>query len=155
MSDELGKPTSTFSNFIQAAGVILGISYPVLALSTGFRAVFQIMEGEVINAPWLTMLGAAFYLTATIGFFKRARWAWRLSVGVLLVESLFTFVVGGISLFDPEFIGRNVWQFFGRDYGYLPLIQPLLGLAWLFNREIMQGYGLYESAVESESDSSE
>ena len=146
MSREQDKPTSTFSNFIQAAGVILGISYPVLALSTGFRAVFQIIEGEAVNAPWLTMLGALFYLTATIGFFKREKWAWRLSVGILLVETVFTFVIGGLSFIDADLVGRNVWQFFGRDYGYLPLIQPLLGLAWLFNRDIMWGYGLLPEA---------
>ncbi len=140
--DNLQEESSTFSNFIQAAGVILGISYPVLALSTGFRAVFQLIEGETINAPWLTLLGAIFYLTATIGFFKRAVWAWRLSVGILLLESTFTLVIGVLSFTHPDLVGRNVWQFFGRDYGYLPLIQPLLGLAWLFNRQIMLKYGI-------------
>lgn len=143
MSDQdVTETTSTFSNFIQAAGVILGISYPVLALSTGFRAVFQLVEGEAVNSPWLTLLGAFFYMTATIGFFKRARWAWMLSVAVLLIETTFTFVIGGLSLVEADLVGRNVWQYFGRDYGYLPLIQPLLGLAWLFNSTIMQTYGI-------------
>ena len=30
------------SGFIAAAGVILAISYPILAISTGFRAVYQL-----------------------------------------------------------------------------------------------------------------
>ena len=65
---------------------------------------------------------------------------------------MFTLIVGSLSFIDAELIGRNVWQYFGRDYGYLPLIQPLLGLAWLFNREIMVAYGIRSSAEASESE---
>ena len=36
------------------AGAILAISYPVLALSTGVRATYQLVEGDPTNAPWLT-----------------------------------------------------------------------------------------------------
>lgn len=162
MSD---NSSSTFSNFIVAAGVILAVSYPVLAISTGFRAAFQIMEGETSNSPWLTLLGALCYTVATIGFAKQPRdaaaetklartpwgkWyqnltienAWRISVYVLVFESVMTVVVGGLSVAGFDVFGRNVWQFFGADYGYLPLIQPLLGILWLFNPVTMRRYGI-------------
>ena len=156
---------STFSNFIVAAGVILAVSYPVLAISTGFRAIFQIMEGESVNSPWLTLLGALCYTVATVGFAKQPRdtqtteksartalgkwWqaltpetGWRISVYVLAFESVMTIVVGGLSVAGIDVFGRNVWQFFGADYGYLPLIQPLLGILWLFNPVTMRRYGI-------------
>ena len=39
---EAAEDEKGLSGFIAAAGVILAISYPVLAISTGFRAVYQL-----------------------------------------------------------------------------------------------------------------
>lgn len=131
------------SGFIRAAGTILAISYPVLALSTGVRALYQLFfKTGVTNylGPSLSLVAAVCYLTATIGFTYRRAWAWRLSVGVLGFETLMTFIVGGLSLIYPELIGNTVWRHFGADYGYFPLIQPLLGLAWLFHPQTLQTY---------------
>ncbi len=162
------EPVNPIPGLIRAAGSILALSYPVLALSTGVRAVYQIVEGDPTNAPWLTLLGAVFYTIATIGFAKQPRpqppraqpkppsqfilalwWralspakAWRISMGVLLLETVVTLIVGTLSYVSPELIGRNVWQYFGRDYGYFPLIQPLLGLAWLIHPETLRNYGI-------------
>lgn len=147
----------TFGNFIAAAGTILAISYPVLAISTGFRALFQLFEGEASNAPVLTLIGALLYTVAAIGFIKQPRedgkparffkrisvkQGWQISVVALAVETVFTVVVGVLSYTHPELIGRNVWQFFGKDYGYFPLIQPLLGVAWLFHPYTLRSYGI-------------
>jgi hypothetical protein len=133
------------SGFIAAAGVILAISYPVLALSTGVRALYQLFLKEGVTnylAPALSLVAAMCYLTATVGFIVHKRWAWRLSVGVLMFEALMTVVVGTLSLIIPDVIGNTVWRLFGADYGFFPLIQPLLGLAWLFNAQTMVVYGL-------------
>jgi hypothetical protein len=129
------------SNAIVAAGTILAISYPVLALSTGVRAIYQIYRAEPENSPWLTLLAAALYLAATVGFVKRQGWAWKLSVGTLGFETLLTLIVGTLSVVAPDVFGRNVWQYFGRDYGYFPLFQPLLGIAWLFHPATLRLYG--------------
>lgn len=131
------REVSTFDNFIAAAGTILAISYPVLAVSTGFRAGYQLLVErpiENVTASSLSLVAACCYLVATIGFAKRRRWAWQLSVAVLLFETAMTLVVGGLSYYEPtaEVIGRTVWRHFGADYGYFPLFQPLLGIAWLF-----------------------
>jgi hypothetical protein len=79
---------------------------------------------------------------ATIGFTYRRRWAWQLSVTILAFEILMALIVGGLSFIYPELIGRTVWRHFGADYGYFPLIQPLLGLAWLFHHETLRAYGI-------------
>lgn len=135
------------SGFIAAAGVILAISYPVLAISTGFRAGYQLLVERPIEnatASGLSLVAALCYLVATIGFAKRAKWAWKVSVAVLAFETAMTFLIGGLSYYEPavEVIGRTVWRYFGADYGYLPLIQPLLGIMWLFHPETRAGYNV-------------
>jgi hypothetical protein len=133
------------SGFISAAGVILAISYPVLALSTGVRAIYQLFfkEGVTDYLPViLSAIAAICYLLATVGFTVRRRWAWQLSVGVLLFETAMTLIVGTLSFIYPEVIGNTVWRHFGADYGYFPLIQPLLGLAWLFHPDTAPLYGV-------------
>ncbi|MCC6607531.1 MAG: hypothetical protein IT327_30270 [Anaerolineae bacterium] len=138
-------PEDVRSPFIRRAGTILAFSYPVLAISTGFRAVYQLfLREDIVNptGPWLSAVAALCYLTATIGFAYRRRWAWWLSVLVLGFESLMTLIVGTLSIVNPDLIGSTVWRWFGIDYGFFPLIQPLLGLAWLLHRETLQSYGI-------------
>jgi len=138
-------PKSVTVELVSALGYVLSVSYPLLALSTGVRALFQLFLKEgVVNylAPTLSLAAAVCYLTATIGFAHRRRWAWRLSVGVLATETVFTLLVGTLSLIIPETIGRTVWRHFGADYGYFPLFQPAIGLVWLFWPSIMRQYGL-------------
>ncbi len=140
---ETNKPA--LPRWLRATGFILGISYPVLAISTFFRAAYQLFLKEGVTSyvgPALTAVAAACYLTATIGFFVRERWAWRLSVGVLTFETIMTFVVGTLSILYPEMIGGTVWRYFGIDYGFFPLFQPLLGLAWLLHPATRAAYGI-------------
>ncbi|MEM9773027.1 MAG: hypothetical protein AAF902_00495 [Chloroflexota bacterium] len=141
------KTSSSWDGFIQAAGVILAISYPVLALSAGARAVYRLTlkEGVVdYLPPAMSLVAAICYLVATLGIVYRKKWganAWWLSVGVLGFETLCTLVIGTLSLIEPDLIGRTVWRAYGADYGYFPLFQPLLGLAWLFNKDVRRSYG--------------
>ncbi|AEB12217.1 hypothetical protein [Marinithermus hydrothermalis] len=119
---------------VQAAGQVLAVSYPLLAFSTGGRAVYQLFFKPNVTyylPPLLSLVAALCYLLATIGFVVRRRWAWRLSVGVLAFETIMTLLVGTLSLLEPEFVGRTVWRLYGIDYGFFPLVQPILGLIWL------------------------
>lgn len=139
------RPQSGAAEVVTVFGYILAVSYPILALSTGVRALFQLfIKEDVANylAPGLSLVAAVCYLTATIGFARRERWGWWLSVGVLSLETTLTLVVGGLSLAFPELIGRTVWRHFGADYGYFPLFQPLIGLVWLLWPATMRQYGV-------------
>ena len=139
------KPTGVMSDIRYAAGITLGLSYPILAFSTGARAVFQLLFKEGVTdylPPALSAIAASCYLLATIGFFYRRKWAWMLSVGVLSFETLMTFVIGSLSFIIPAVIGRTVWRHFGIDYGFFPLFQPLLGIYWLLSRETLRAYGV-------------
>lgn len=131
------------STFASVAGGILGVSYPVLALSTGARAAYQLFFKEGVAdylPPTLTGIAALLYLVATVGFTRRRRWAWRISVVALSVETFFTFVVGTLSLINYELVGHNAWSYFGLDYAFFPLVQPLLGLAWLLHPSTLRAY---------------
>ena len=133
------------SPFIRRAGTILAISYPVLAISTGFRAFYQLLLKEGVEnflPPTLSAVAAASYLIATIGFTYRKKWAWWLSVGVLAFETAMTLIIGTLSFIYPDTIGRTVWRYYGIDYGFFPLIQPILGLLWLLNRETLVMYDI-------------
>ena len=137
----------SWDGFIQAAGVILAVSYPVLALSTGFRAIFRLFFKDGVTyylPPAMSLAAALSYLIATLGIVYREKWgqnAWWLSVSVLGFETLCTLIVGVFSYIEPDIVGNTVWRHFGADYGYFPLIQPLLGLAWLMNKDVRRAYG--------------
>ena len=144
-TQESSVSANALSGFIRAAGVILAISYPVLALSAGVRSIYQLVFKEDVISylpAILSGVAAICYLLATVGFVVRKRWAWRLSVTMLLFELAMVITVGVLSFIIPDVIGRTVWGRFGADYGYFPLIQPILGLAWLFHRETRQVYGI-------------
>ncbi|GEM85715.1 hypothetical protein [Meiothermus granaticius] len=119
---------------VRAIGQILAVSYPVLALSAGTRAVYQLFFKPGVTdkfPPALSAVAALLYLLATLGFVLRKPWAWWLAVGILTLETAGVLLVGTLSLLEPGVIGRTVWHDYGIDYGFLPLIQPILGLIWL------------------------
>jgi hypothetical protein len=136
------------SGFIRAAGTILAVSYPVLALSTGFRALYQIVlistgaRADPYLPSILSALAGLCYLTATVGFAVRKKWAWQLSVGVLGFETVMTLLIGTLSFIYPDVIGSTVWRAYGADYGFFPLVQPILGLAWLFHPATLHTYNI-------------
>ena len=139
------RADTLWANLVSPAGYILAVSYPVLALSTGVRAFYQLfVRTDITYYLPVVMSGVAAlcYLTATLGFAYRRRWTWWLSVLVLGFESAMTLVVGVWSFVDPALIGRTVWRHFGEDYGYFPLFQPLLGLLWLLWPQTVRAYGL-------------
>jgi len=138
-----------------AAGYVLAVSYPVLAFSTGGRAIYQLFfkNGDLLFAgdvhqylgPLLSAIACACYLLASAGFAVRRRRAWWLSVYALGFELVMVLVVGTLTLpLAPAraTIGGTVWRLYGADYGFFPLFQPLLGLLWLFWPVTLRAYGI-------------
>lgn len=143
-------PSNWWDSIASPAGYVLAVSYPVLALSTGVRALYQLFfKDGVIDylPPAMSGVAALCYLTATIGFAYRHRWAWWISVLVLGLETMLTLIVGTWSYIDPALVGSTVWRHFGADYGYFPLFQPLLGLLWLFWPVTLEAYGIRRRPV--------
>lgn len=126
--------SDTTGKLVQAAGQILAVSYPVLALSTGVRGVYQLCCKPGVSdylAPAITTVAALCYLLATVGFVVRKPWAWYMAVGLLLFETVGVLGVGTLTLLSPNMLGHTAWSNYGADYGFLPLVQPILGLIWL------------------------
>jgi len=137
-----GNPVA---ELISTIGYILAFSYPLLALSTGVRAIYRIFfRDDVLNywSPVMSAIAATCYLLATIGFAYRRRWSWWLSIVTLGIETIFTLAIGAWSYVDPQLIGRTVWRHFGEDYAYFPLFQPILGLVWLLWPATLIAYGI-------------
>lgn len=113
------------------AGRVLIAVYAVFALSASARALVQLATrfGEAPLAYLLSALAGGVYLVATISLARDARPVAWTAVGIELIGVL---AVGTLSLADPaDFPRATVWSAYGVGYGYVPLVLPLLGLAWL------------------------
>ncbi len=142
------QPQDAKTRAVSLIGYILGISYPLLALSTGARGLYQLFLRDDLTklGPALSVLTALLYLVAAIGFFKRTpRW-WRISVYTLAIETALTLIVGSLSFVIPDVIGSTAWRHFGQDYGFFPLFQPLLGLIYLLWKPTRVAFGVMSNA---------
>jgi hypothetical protein len=113
--------------------VLVGL-YALFALSAGARATVQIATqfDEAPLAYLLSALAAVIYLVATIGFLRGGPGGRRLAMICCAVELVGVLAVGTASLVDPAaFPHATVWSGYGRGYGFVPLVLPILGLLWL------------------------
>ena len=108
--------------------------YGIFALSASARAGFQIATkfAEAPLAYALSAFSAVVYVLAAVALGKGGgRWrpvAWS----AVLVELVGVLAVGTYStLYPGDFPAKTVWSAFGQGYGYVPLVLPFLGLAWL------------------------
>lgn len=115
-------------------GRVLVALYGVFAVAaTGRSAVQLSLQASEAPFPYaLSALAALVYVAATVGLAVDRPWARRTAWTAVGVELAGVLVVGTLSLADPVlFPDDTVWSVFGRGYGFLPLVLPFLGLAWL------------------------
>jgi cytochrome bd-type quinol oxidase subunit 2 len=115
-------------------GRVLVAVYAVFALAAGARAAVQVATrfAEAPVAYLLSALAAAVYVVATVGLARGGRGGRRTAVVACSVELAGVLVVGALSLLDrAAFPDETVWSAFGRGYGFVPLVLPVLGLLWL------------------------
>ncbi|WP_223985381.1 hypothetical protein [Arthrobacter sp. NicSoilB8] len=118
-------------------GRLLIAVYAVFAISATARAGYQILTkfSEAPLAYLLSAFAAVVYVVATVSLAKPGRTAFKVSVVAVLVELVGVLVVGALSVFDSvNFPHETVWSLFGRGYGFIPLLLPILGLIWLYRR---------------------
>ena len=115
-------------------GRLLIAVYGVFAISATARASYQLLT-EFQQAPiayLLSAISAVVYIVATVALARGERSrsvAWA-TVGFELAGVL---AVGTLSIVLPElFAHPSVWSGFGSGYAFIPLILPILGLAWLW-----------------------
>ena len=127
-------PTRSHETISSGPGRVLVGLYALFALAAGARAGVQIATkfSEAPLAFLLSALAAVLYLIATVGFIRGGSGGRRLAMACCAVELLGVLSVGTASLVDrTAFPDATVWSGFGRGYGFVPLVLPVLGLLWL------------------------
>lgn len=136
---------ATATDGLSGAGRLLVALYGLFALAAGARAGYQILTRweQAPAAYGLSAVAALVYLLACAGLGRRTAGAWRLAAATCAFELGGVLVVGALTTLRPElFAAATVWSGFGAGYGYVPLVLPALGLAWLTRGDTRRLYGL-------------
>ncbi len=115
-------------------GRLLVAVYGVFAISATARAGYQLATklSEAPAAYLLSALAALVYVVATVSLARSTPGARRVAWTAVVVELVGVLVVGTLTLVDAaDFPEATVWSGFGSGYGYVPLVLPVLGIAWL------------------------
>lgn len=115
-------------------GRLLIAVYGVFAISATARASVQIATkfDEAPVAYLLSALAAIIYVVATLALARSSRTSHRVAMVACTAELVGVLVVGTVTTLDPgDFPDDTVWSLFGRGYGFVPLVLPVLGLLWL------------------------
>jgi len=136
MSDPQPRPTNT------GPGRVLVAVYGVFALAACSRATVQLAT-KFTEAPLAYVLSAVagvIYVVATVTLARGTRTSRRVASAAILIEAVGVLAVGTVSLLDPAaFPSATVWSTYGIGYGFVPLVLPFVGLAWLY-RTRSRGY---------------
>ncbi|MBZ5733901.1 hypothetical protein K8Z61_05280 [Nocardioides sp. TRM66260-LWL] len=115
-------------------GRVLVAVYGVFAIAATGRSLTQLGldAGRAPFAYSLSLVAAVVYLVATTCLLRGGARAWRIALVAVVVEAVGVIGIGVLSYVDTAlFPDRTVWSHFGQGYGYLPLVLPFAGLAWL------------------------
>ncbi|GGM44366.1 membrane protein [Micromonospora sonchi] len=129
---ELRTARSTRTN--AGPGRLLIAVYLLFAIAATSRAGLQIATrfGEAPLAYLLSALAAVVYIVAAVGLARAGHAGRRVAFACCTVELVGVVGIGAFSLVRPDlFPDETVWSGFGSGYGYIPLLLPILGLAWL------------------------
>jgi hypothetical protein len=113
---------------------VLVALYAVFALAAGARAAVQLSTrlAEAPVAYLLSALAALVYLVAAVGLARGGRSGRRAASVAIVTELVGVLVVGTWSVLDrTAFPDETVWSSYGRGYGFVPLVLPVLGLLLL------------------------
>jgi hypothetical protein len=125
----LRRPTNT------GVGRVLVAVYGVFAVAACSRAGVQLAT-RYYEAPLAYVLSAVagvVYVVATLTLARGTQTSRRLALAAILIELVGVLTVGTASLIDPAAFPRaTVWSLYGIGYGFVPLLLPFAGLAWLW-----------------------
>lgn len=108
--------------------------YGVFVVAATGRSAVQIATdfGKAPFAYLLSALAAVLYIVATICLLIGSRTAWRVASVSVVIEAIGVLGIGLLSYVATDlFPDKTIWSHFGQGYGYVPLVLPFLGIAWL------------------------
>lgn len=121
------------------AQVALLAAYALLAFASVGRSTYELAFkfDEAPLAYSLSTFAALVYLVAVWAIWRGDR------LGIIVGRIACTFelvgvlTVGTLTVMGNEALDvGTVWAYYGRDYGWLPVIVPALALWWLFKQEL-------------------
>lgn len=116
-------------------GRVLILVYAVFALAATARSAVQLVRAaaEAPLAYGLSAFSAVVYVLATVALAHNGRRMRRVAWAAVITELVGVISIGTLSLARPDlFPDETVWSGFGRGYGFVPLLLPFLGIAWLW-----------------------
>lgn len=123
--------TPTQAGLQHGFGRVVVAVYAVFALSASVRSLYQLATkaSEAPLAYALSALAGVIYLLATFALATNRR---GLAAAAIVFELVGVLVVGLMTVVDVTlFADATVWSDFGAGYGFVPLVLPFVGLAWL------------------------
>ena len=137
MSTESTSTASSTSHRPERTGrgfeTVLIAVYGIFALSATARSLVQVLR-DFSFAPVaysLSLLAAVTYIAVTIALVRRGRSSRAVRI-LCIAELAGVLTVGSLTLLDPAlFPDGTVWGIFGRDYGFMPLLLPVVALLYL------------------------
>lgn len=127
----MAEPRSTREGF----GRVLVAVYAVFALAAVARSTVQIATrfGDAPVAYLLSGLAGMVYVVATLALGQGSGSARRFAWAACAAELIGVLAVGTFSVVAPQaFADATVWSDYGRGYGYVPAVLPVVGLGWLW-----------------------
>ena len=119
----------------EGPGRLLVAVYAIFAVAATARSAVQIAT-DFDAAPvayTLSACAALVYVLATVGLARSTPGSRRVATVAITVELVGVLAVGTLTLLDEElFPDQTVWSGYGAGYGFVPLVLPVLGLAWLW-----------------------
>jgi hypothetical protein len=118
-------------------GRLLVAVYAIFAVGASSRAGYQIAtKFEVAPTAYiLSAFAAVVYVVATIALARAGSTPRRVALCAITVEMAGVLVIGTVTTFGTvDFPADTVWSYYGRGYLFIPLVLPVLGLAWLRRR---------------------
>ena len=115
---------------------LLAAGAAIFALAATARASVQLLTkfDEAPLAYLLSALAGLIYIVATITLARGTRASRRVALVAIIIELLGVVAIGTLSVVDPAAFPRaTVWSVYGIGYGFVPLVLPILGLAWLWH----------------------
>ena len=122
---------------LTTGGRLLVAVYAVFAVAAGARSTVQMLTkfDEAPLAYLLSFVAALIYVAATLALRRTSEQAFRVAVAACTLELAGVLIVGTLSRArEGLFPDQTVWSDYGQGYGYVPLLLPVIGLAWLSRR---------------------
>ena len=130
---ESTEPTAASTK--HGAGRVLITVYAILAVAASSRSLYELVVkfDQAPLAYGLSAVAAVVYCVITVALVKDTPTWRRIAFVCMVAELVGVLIVGTLSIVDPgAFEAKSsVWFWFGRDYLFVPLVLPILGLNFL------------------------